>query len=268
VKTLAVGDIQGCYDEFRELLAVMEYREDEDRLWLVGDLINRGPDNVATMDYVMSLPDAIVVLGNHDLHFLAVARGIRKETRGDTLGDLLASPRLDDMVDWLRNRPLIHVDRTLGYVLVHAGLPPAWTLEVCVARASEVEAVLRSDNYVDFLAHMYGNLPDSWRDDLTGYDRLRIITNYLTRLRYCTAAGTMEFSHKANVQPEGFEPWFRIPRPQHEDFKVLFGHWAALGGHTGNPNIIALDTGCVWGRTLTGIRLDDGKRFSVPSQNQ
>ena len=264
MKTVVVGDVQGCYDEFRELLAVMEYEEGVDRLWLVGDLINRGPDNVATMDFVMSLPDVIVVLGNHDLHFLAVSRGIREATRGDTLADLLASPHLDEMVDWLRTRPLIHADRTLGYVMVHAGLPPGWTLDECITRAREVEAVLGGDNYVDFLGHMYGNQPDTWRNDLTGYDRLRVITNYLTRLRYCTPGGTMEFSHKANVQPEGFQPWFRIPRPRGEDFKILFGHWAALDGHTGNPDAIALDTGCVWGRRLTGIHLEDGRLFSVP----
>lgn len=266
--TLAIGDIQGCYDEFRTLLDKMQFRKDKDQLWLVGDLVNRGPDNLATMDYIMSLPNVIVVLGNHDLHFLAVAHGLQRTMPGDTIGDLLASPRLDEVVDWLRNLPLIHMDARLGYVMVHAGLPPVWRLDECIAHAREVENVLRRDCYEEFLTAMYGNEPDTWSDRLEGLPRLRVITNYFTRLRYCTSRGRMEFAHKAKSQPAGFMPWFRFARPGSEHYRIVFGHWAALDGHTGEKDMIALDTGCVWGRLLTGIRLDDGALFSVPSRNQ
>ena len=268
MSTLAIGDIQGCYDEFRDLLKVMEFDAHRDQLWLVGDLVNRGPDNVSTLEYVMSLPDVVVVLGNHDLHFLAVARGIQRQMPGDTLGDLLASPRLETFVDWLRYQPLLHVDPRLGHVMVHAGIPPIWGIDEAQSHAREVEAVLRGPDYSGFLRAMYGNQPDTWAPGLTGNERLRVITNYFTRLRYCTPKGTMEFNHKAKVQPAGFEPWFDIPRPANEAFNILFGHWAALDGRTGQAQMIGLDTGCVWGRKLTGLRLDDGQRFTVPSRNQ
>lgn len=266
--TLVVGDVQGCYGEFRELLAAMQFREGEDRLWLVGDLVNRGPDNVATMDYVMSVPGVVTVLGNHDLHFLAVARGFKRPVRGDTLEDLLASPRLGEIVDWLRRCPLFHRDPALGCVLVHAGVPPIWTLDECARHAREVETVLAGDDYDAFLREMYGNQPDTWDEQLAGQARLRIITNYLTRLRYCTPTGRMELTHKEKVRPEGFTAWFDIPRPAGEDATILFGHWAALEGRTGHPDRIALDTGCVWGRSLTGLRLEDRMFFSVPSRNR
>lgn len=266
--TFAVGDIQGCYAEFRDLLDLMQFRPAHDRLWLAGDLINRGPHNLATMQYVMSLPDVKVVLGNHDLHFLAVARGLHSAMPGDTLDDLLESPSLPEIIDWLRFCPLIHIDRRLGYVLVHAGIPPIWTLEQTVSHAEEVAHVLREDDYGGFLGEMYGNDPDRWDPALTGQPRLRVITNYLTRLRYCTPAGRMDLTHKANVQPEGYLPWFRIPRPAGENYKILFGHWAALDGSTGVADIIGLDTGCVWGRRLTGIRVDDARLFSVPSRSR
>lgn len=266
--TLAIGDVQGCYQEFRELLDLMQFRERDDHLWLVGDLVNRGPENLPTMEYIMALPNVSVVLGNHDLHFLAVAHGLKSATSGDTMDDLLASPRLREIIDWLRQRPLIHLDADLGYVMVHAGLPPIWRVEACLGYAAEVERVLKSDGYDQFLAAMYGNEPDTWSDDLNGLARLRVITNYFTRLRYCTPAGRMELTHKATVQPEGFMPWFEIPRPDDTHYRIVFGHWAALDGRTGHSDIIALDTGCVWGRTLTGMRLDDGERFSVPSRNR
>jgi len=265
--TFAVGDIQGCYVEFRELLRQMQYRENVDQLWVVGDLVNRGPENVETLDYLMSLANVIAVLGNHDLHFLAVAHGIRRQSRGDTLDDLLKSPRLDAMIDWLRRLPMIHNDAALGYLMVHAGIPPMWDIDTCLARAHEVEDFLRGDDYVEFLQAMYGNEPDRWREDLSGIPRLRVITNYLTRLRYCTRDGQMELTFKADIKPAGFEPWFEFPREDAGPV-ILFGHWAALDGHTGKDDFIALDTGCVWGRKLTGVRLDDRKFFTVPGRNR
>lgn len=266
--TFAVGDIQGCYREFRELLDKMMFDPASDELWLVGDLVNRGPDNAATLDFVMSLPHTRIVLGNHDLHFLAVATGHQRQHGSDTLDDVLASPRLIEYIEWIRHLPLIHVDNTLGYVMVHAGLPAIWNIDECLARAAEVQHALASDDFNEFLAAMYGNEPSRWRESLTGHDRLRIITNYFTRLRYCTADGELELKHKEKVQPEGYAPWFSFPRPAGESLKILFGHWAALEGHASAANAIALDTGCVWGRTLTGMRLDDATFFQVPSHNR
>lgn len=261
--TYVVGDIQGCYVEFRELLGNAGFREGKDALWLVGDLVNRGPDNVATMRYIMSLPRSVVVLGNHDLHFVAVARGHQRAGRADTLADLLDAPDLDDMVDYLVHCPLMHVDEARRYVMAHAGLPPIWTVQDARRHASEVESVLRTDKLDTFLAGMYGNEPARWHDSLSGLSRLRIITNYFTRLRYCTAEGEMELTHKADIEPPGYKPWFTFPRPDQADWTILFGHWAALEGRTGDDRFVALDTGCVWGRELTALRLEDRRIFSV-----
>ncbi|MEX1237696.1 MAG: symmetrical bis(5'-nucleosyl)-tetraphosphatase [Pseudomonadales bacterium] len=262
--TFVIGDIQGCYDELRELLANIKFDQDKDTLWLVGDLINRGPKNVETLQYLMALPRVHTVLGNHDLHLLAVASGIRSTSQGDTISDLLESTRLDEFVDWLRKQPLIYSSVDQQYVMAHAGLPPIWDLSTCIKRAAEVEAVLCSDNYEQFLANMYGDEPAVWSDNLTGTDRLRVITNYFTRLRYCTADGRMELDTKANSAPEGYAPWFSFPRHNDETFTLVFGHWAAIEGHTGVQRFIALDTGCVWGRKLTAYHLETGKRYSVP----
>lgn len=263
--TLVVGDIQGCYAEFRELLRASGFRESSDTLWLVGDLVNRGPNNIDTLRYIMSLERTVTVLGNHDLHFLAIARGHHKLSRDDTLADLLEAPDLDDIIDWLRRQRLLHVDRADQVVLVHAGLPPIWTVDKALALAGEVEATLVSDQFDDFLEAMYGNQPDTWHESLAGVDRLRIITNYLTRIRYCTAAGKLELTAKTDIKPDGFEPWFSFQRP--DTFRIIFGHWAALNGITGTSLAIALDTGCVWGRELTALRLDDDRRFSVASHH-
>ena len=261
--TFVVGDIQGCYAEFRELLSVSGFRASSDTLWLVGDLVNRGPNNIDTLRYIMSLERTVTVLGNHDLHFLAIACGHHKQSRSDTLDDLLEAPELDDIIAWFRKRPLLHVDQANDIVMVHAGLPPIWTVDKAIALANEVEATLRSDQFDDFLGAMYGDQPDTWHESLTGVDRLRIITNYLTRIRYCTQAGKLELTAKTDIKPEGFDPWFSFPRP--DTFRIIFGHWAALNGVTANSLAVALDTGCVWGRELTALRLEDGKRFSVTS---
>jgi bis(5'-nucleosyl)-tetraphosphatase (symmetrical) len=264
VATWAIGDIQGCYDQLRELLASIKFCEDDDTLWLVGDLVNRGPKNVATLEYLMSLPHVHTVLGNHDLHFLAAANGIRAPSKGDTMTDLLSSRRLEDFVDWLRGQPFIQVSKDRQYVMTHAGLPPIWDLTTCIQRAAEVETALRSDHYAQFLEHMYGNEPAGWSDELTGMDRLRVITNYFTRLRYCTAEGRMELTSNGNLHPQGYAPWFSFPRPGSETFALLFGHWAAIEGHTGIERFIALDSGCVWGRRLTAYHLESGERHWVP----
>ena len=264
----AIGDIQGCYSALRRLLDKIRFEPARDRLWLVGDLVNRGPHSLAVLRFVKSLgARAITLLGNHDLHLLVVAARHVKPHHGDTLNAILRAPDREELLDWLRHRKMMHVGES--YAMVHAGLLPQWSLaqpQWSIAKAlklaREVEAVLQSDVHDEFLRNMYGNKPVRWRDDLTGMDRLRVITNALTRLRLCTADGKMEFAHKgAPVDlPHGYLPWFDAPRRRSRDTAVIFGHWAALGLYT-ESNVFALDTGCVWGRALTALRLADQKLF-------
>ena len=264
--TYVVGDIQGCYDELVQLLDLVQFDPTSDELWLVGDLVNRGPDNIAVMDFIMSLPNAIAVLGNHDLHFLAIALGRQHQMPKDTLTDLMTSPRLPDYVDYLRHLPLIHYDRGKNIAMLHAGVPPQLNIETCCHLAREVETVLKSEDHPAYFEAMYGNEPDTWNDSLSGMDRFRCITNFLTRIRYCTKDGKLELAHKANIAPPGYAPWFTFPRP--DNTHILFGHWAALEGQANSSFVTAMDTGCVWGRDLTALRLKDRTLFRVPSVNQ
>ncbi|MCH7742666.1 MAG: symmetrical bis(5'-nucleosyl)-tetraphosphatase [Proteobacteria bacterium] len=265
MSTYVLGDIQGCFNELERLLNIVDYDASVDRLWFVGDLVNRGTKNLETLEFIMSQDQAVVVLGNHDLHFLGIAAGCHDPVAKDTVSDLLASPRLPEIIDWLRRQPLIHHDRESGMTMVHAGIPPMWDLSTSQERANEVESVLQSEDYRSFLQDMYGNQPDQWQDELVGADRLRIITNYFTRMRFCTASGKLELEHKGRERPAGFSPWFELLRPSGKEMRILFGHWAALGGMTNSDSAIALDTGCVWGRTLTAFRIEDRRFFSTPA---
>lgn len=259
--TYAIGDIQGCYDELRRLLDIVAFDPARDSLWLAGDIVNRGPHTLAVLRFLRGLGDrAIVTLGNHDLHLLVVAAGVRKPHRSDTLEELLAAPDCDELLDWLRRQRLMHADA--GYVMVHAGLLPQWSVAQALALAREVEAVLQGPDYGGFLCHMYGNHPTHWRDDLAGYDRLRIVVNAMTRLRLCTPGGTMEFSHKTGLKgvPSGYIPWFEVPDRASRGTPLIFGHWAALGLLL-RPDLLGLDSGCVWGRQLTALRLEDRRVF-------
>lgn len=259
--TYAIGDIQGCYTPFRRLLDKIDFDPARDRLWLVGDLVNRGPQSLAVLRFVKSLGTrAITVLGNHDLHLLVVAAGHVQPHRGDTLNAILRAADRDELLDWLRRQKMMHAAGR--YAMVHAGLLPQWTIAGALSLAHEVERALRRADYSEFLRHMYGNKPNRWRNRLSGYDRLRVITNALTRLRLCTADGRMEFAHKgAPVDlPRGFKPWFDAPRRRNRGTTVIFGHWAALGLYV-KSNVVCLDTGCVWGRRLTAYRLKDGKLY-------
>lgn len=263
--TYAIGDIQGCLEPFQCLLTEIEFNPSSDRLWLAGDLINRGPDTLATLRFLYQLRDSItVVLGNHDLHFIAVYYGLRKRGKNDTLDELLNAPDCAGLVYWLRQQKLLHHDPILNFTMVHAGIPPHWSLSEALERAREVENVLRSDKVELFLANMYGNLPSRWDDNLAGADRLRLITNYFTRMRFCSAEGELELQTKesADAAPPGFAPWFSYQARKTRDEKIIFGHWAALEGRTDEKNIYALDTGCVWGGALTALRLEDESRFS------
>lgn len=262
--TYAIGDIQGCYAELKTLLTQIRFNPAADRLWFVGDLVNRGPDSLGVLRLVKALGNAaIIVLGNHDLHLLAVAAGIEKIHRSDTLQEILNAPDRDNLLAWLRAQRLIY--RENKFVLLHAGLLPDWTVTQAQQLAGEVETELRGQNYVNFLQHMYGNQPRVWRDDLSGFDRLRVITNAFTRMRICTAAGKMELKFKAEPQniPAGYYPWFDVPGRANADAIIICGHWSALGLKI-TPNVIALDTGCLWGGALTAIRLEDRKVFQVP----
>lgn len=265
--TYAIGDIQGCYAELRRLLEKIRFDPAQDQLWLVGDLVNRGPDSLQVLRFVKSLGDsAITVLGNHDLHLLAVAEGVAKLHRSDTLNELLNAPDREELLVWLRQQRLFHAEG--NYVLVHAGLVPQWSVEQAASLAREVENALRGDNYAIFFDRMYGNTPNCWNDALTGYKRLRIIVNAFTRMRICTPQGEMEFKFKGEIEniPEGYVPWFDVPKRKSKDATVIFGHWSALGLKL-EPNIIALDTGCLWGGPMTAIRLEDRLLYQVGCNN-
>jgi bis(5'-nucleosyl)-tetraphosphatase (symmetrical) len=261
--TYAIGDIQGCFSAVQKLLDAIHFDPERDRLWLVGDLVNRGTQSLATLRWVKAMGSSVItVLGNHDLHLLAVAEGFVKPHRLDTIQDILEAPDRHELLDWLRCQPLLH--REGGFVLVHAGLLPHWSPQQARELAGEVEAALRADNYREFLGHMYGNHPDHWQDDLTGMGRLRVITNAMTRLRFCTPEGKMEFVHKGGLDktPEGFMPWFEVPGRKSADETVIWGHWSALGLKL-TENLAALDTGCLWGGMLSALRLQDRQVFQV-----
>jgi len=262
--TYAIGDLQGCHDSLLRLLDAIQFDAEADRLLFVGDLVNRGPDSLAVLRLVKSLGDAaICVLGNHDFHLLALAEGFGRAHKGDTLDAILAAPDRDELLHWLRQQKLAW--REGAYLMVHAGVLPSWSVDDTMQRAAEAEAVLQGAHYRDFFAQMYGNAPTAWVDDLQGIERLRVIVNALTRLRYCTIEGAMEFHHKGapGTQPAGWLPWFEVPGRQSAETTILIGHWSTLG-LVKRPNLIALDTGCLWGGRLTAIRLEDRQVFAVP----
>ncbi|MES2142041.1 MAG: symmetrical bis(5'-nucleosyl)-tetraphosphatase [Pseudomonadota bacterium] len=261
--TYVIGDIQGCFDPFIRLLEKINFNSDRDCLWLTGDLVNRGPMSLEVLRFVKSLKYSQVVLGNHDLHLLSVLYGKASLDKQDTLESILNAPDKDALGTWLRHRPLLHHDAVFDVILLHAGLPPQWDLNKALQCAHELETMLRSEHYPDFFEHMYGDVPSQWNDDLKGWDRLRVISNCLTRLRFCDAEGNLDLNAKGKITKKGYFPWFKVPNRRSKGLKILFGHWAALAGKTGDPDIIALDTGCVWGQCLTALRLEDGKRFTI-----
>lgn len=266
MSTYAIGDIQGCFTELQNLLNVISFNSQSDTLWFTGDLVNRGSQSLETLRFIKSLGDKhISVLGNHDLHLIARAYGSQKQYERDTLDAILSAPDRDELIDWLQKRPLFYYDAQLGFALAHAGVAPYWTASKAKQLALEVEAVLQCDKPADFLLHMYGNQPDQWRDDLSGIDRLRCITNYFTRMRFCHADGRLELTYKGTIEnkPADLMPWFDVPNRSNADLQIIFGHWAALGGKADVANVYPLDTGCVWGHQLTAMRLEDKKYFSV-----
>jgi len=261
--TYAIGDLQGCYDQLMRLLEQLRFDAAQDRLWFVGDLVNRGPASLECLRFVKGLGEsAVTVLGNHDLHLLGIAAGYARQHRGDTLDAILAAPDREELLSWLRHRPVMHVEGDLA--LLHAGLLPSWSITKGQALAREVEAALRAPLHREFLATMYGNKPDHWDDALIGFPRLRVITNAFTRLRFCTPDGHMDFSAKGELAsaPSGYLPWFDVPGRASANHTIICGHWSALGLKV-EPNLLVIDTGCLWGRELTGVRLKDRALFQV-----
>ncbi|MEO8280151.1 MAG: symmetrical bis(5'-nucleosyl)-tetraphosphatase [Ideonella sp.] len=255
-----VGDLQGCADALRRLLVEIDFSASRDHVFVLGDLVNRGPDNLSTLRQLRELgSSASCLLGNHDLHFLAIADGVRPLHRGDTLGDVLASPQREAWIEWIRQRPLaLFAD---GWLMVHAGVVPQWDLQQTLSLAQEVETRLRGPDLPAFLRVMYGNQPARWDDALNGDDRLRLVVNTLTRARFLKVDGSLEFTAKHGPdQPEaGLTPWFDFPQRRTTGQPIAFGHWSALG-LINRPDLIALDTGCVWGGALSAMRIDGGRR--------
>lgn len=264
MRLFAIGDIQGCAGAFDALLRKIAFRPSRDRLWLVGDLVNRGPDSLGVLRRVMRLGRSVTcVLGNHDLHLLATVAGRRELSPADTFHDVLEAPDSADIIDWLRHRPLLHHDARAHRVLVHAGIPAPWTVRQARAEACNVEALLRGRKWRHALQSMYGAEPSAWSDKLVGAERSRYTINALTRMRFCDKKGRLELSHSGapGSQPKGLMPWFDVPGRRAANAHIVFGHWAALG-LLRRPDVTALDTGCVWGNYLTAVRLDRPSRPS------
>ena len=261
-----IGDVQGCYKTLLRLLDEIAFDPDKDKLWFAGDLVNRGPDSLNTIRLVKEIASK-VVLGNHDLHLLACYFGKDSSPRRkDTFGDILDAPDCDELMEWLRHQPLAVWNKKRSIFMSHAGLPHIWSPEKALKLSKEVNRVIRGKNARAFFDEMYGNEPDCWGGKLEGMARLRVITNYLTRMRFITPKGNLDFAAKESVDsaPLGYRPWFEHPRKDPAT-RIVFGHWAALGGETGNPDIVATDTGCVWGGSLTAVNLKNWKRISCPS---
>ncbi|MDX2163784.1 MAG: symmetrical bis(5'-nucleosyl)-tetraphosphatase [Gammaproteobacteria bacterium] len=262
MSTYAIGDVQGCYDELLDLLSLIEFNPQKDVVWFTGDLINRGLKSLDVLRFVKSLGSAAVsVLGNHDLHYLAVASQCKPLQKKDTFHDVLTAPDAESLLEYVRHLPLIHHDPELKYTMVHAGLAPQWTLKKALDCSREFEIILRSKNYRDFLLHMY---------DDASHEGLVATVNYCTRMRYVDKKGKLDLAYKGPIggQPKGFYPWFSVSTRKTKNDKIIFGHWASLKGKADTANIYALDTGCSWGNALTALRLEDEQHFQVSCNRQ
>jgi bis(5'-nucleosyl)-tetraphosphatase (symmetrical) len=258
VSLYVIGDVQGCYSQLQSLVEKIAYDPSKDRLAFVGDLVNRGPQSLEVLRYIRSLENSIVVLGNHDLYLLAVGYGVMPLHERSTMHDVLQAPDKLELLDWLRQQPLLYHDAEINGVFVHAGIPPQWSVAQALSHAQEVGQALRGSDHIDFLASMYGDQPLAWSDQLTGAERLRYIVNALTRMRYCAKDGALDLLHKGEDQPPpSYQPWFDWYQG---DVDIYFGHWAYLQGKCDHPRCYALDTGCVYGSALTAMDAATGKR--------
>jgi bis(5'-nucleosyl)-tetraphosphatase (symmetrical) len=269
--TYVIGDVQGCYTELVKLLDIIKFDTATDRLWFVGDLVNRGHQSLAVLRLVKSFgPQHSVVLGNHDLHLLVTAAGCQQLRSCDTFTDVLTAPDRDELLFWLRHCKFCHFDKKLNFIMTHAGIAPQWDLLTTQNCARELEKILQGDSYLEFFSHMYGDKPDYWNENLTGWDRYRYIVNALTRMRYCYQDGRLELSQKGPIgsQPHELVPWFALPERQCIGANIVFGHWASLVGRIDVSDIFAVDTGCCWGRKLTAMRLEDLQRFACECETE
>lgn len=270
--TYAVGDLQGCLEPLKCLLERVKFDPAQDKLWLVGDLVNRGPASLETLRFLHGMRESLVcVLGNHDLHLVAVAYNAERLKKNDTLREIVEAPDCAQLIEWLRRMPLIHHDAQRDITLVHAGIPPQWTIEKSLQRAAEVEAALRDDTQLPmFLDGMYGNEPAKWDKKLHGIERLRVITNYFTRMRFCTPDGKLDLKSKEGLDtaPPGYAPWFSHVERKAAGRRIIFGHWAALEGQCDVPGLFALDTGCVWGGSMTLLNVDTLERIHCSCADQ
>jgi bis(5'-nucleosyl)-tetraphosphatase (symmetrical) len=261
----AVGDLQGCLEPLQCLLEHVNFDQANDQLWLVGDLVNRGPQSLETLRFLYSIRQSVTcVLGNHDLHLLAASRNIERLKKGDTLRGILEAPDCDELLQWVRRQKLLHYDAERNVAMVHAGIPPQWSLKKALKLATEVEAALHDDDlYLPYLEGMYGNEPNKWDNDLHGVTRLRVITNYFTRMRFCTSEGKLDLKGKEGIDTAlpGYAPWFKHKERKTRETKIIFGHWAALEGRCDEPDVYALDTGCVWGSAMTMLNVDSFERY-------
>jgi len=275
--TYAIGDIQGCFKELQQLLEHIEFDSEKDSLWCAGDLVNRGPDSLEVLRFLKNLGEkAVIVLGNHDLHLLAVSAGNEDYLhKSDTLEPILKAYDCDELIEWLRQQSFLHHDETLGFTMIHAGLPPQWDFELAKQCANELETLLQNDkSFFEFMQHLYGKKPKRWSSKLDGWERVRFISNCFTRMRYCNAKGKLDLKRTGSPAIEmqihgddGILPWYLHEHRKSRDLKIIFGHWATQGFHAGN-GVFALDTGCLWGGALTALRLDDEAVFSVPCKGE
>ena len=269
MSTYAIGDVQGCFKPLIQLVNKINFNPQHDCLWFVGDLVNRGPQSLEVLRFIKNLGDRTrVVLGNHDLHLLAVHYGVRQEYPDDTLQEILTAPDRGELIAWLQRQPLAYYDAALDFAMVHAGFAPMWNLQTALQHADEVSQVLQGEKVIAYLQHMYGNIPELWDESLQGFPRLRLITNYLTRMRFCDPYGRLDLKIKSSLldAPKGFYPWFLVPERATADNNIVFGHWAALKGQAEHPHVFALDTGMVWGGCLTAMCLETQARFSVNAE--
>ena len=273
MSTYAIGDVQGCYSELQNLLNEINFDERRDELWFTGDLVNKGPKSLQTLRFIKALGvNAKITLGNHDLHLLAVAKNIQPLLKKDTIQEILAADDVEELIDWLKSRPLLITDDNLNFTMVHAGLPPQWSLENAKEFAKECELILQSEKINKLLAEMYGDTPNIWVNSLQDYAKQRFIINCFTRIRFCNSDGMLDFDTKVapGKQNTSLIPWYSLPNRKTKDNKIIFGHWSTV--HIGNEknfkqyNVYPIDTGCLWGGRLTAMRLEDEKVFSVPSE--
>jgi len=273
MSTYAIGDVQGCYSELQNLLNEINFDERRDELWFAGDLVNKGPKSLQTLRFIKALGvNAKITLGNHDLHLLAVAKNIQPLLKKDTIQEILAADDVKELIDWLKSRPLLITDDNLNFTMVHAGLPPQWSLENAKEFAKECELILQSEKINKLLAEMYGDTPNIWVNSLQDYAKQRFIINCFTRIRFCNSDGMLDFDTKVapGKQNTSLIPWYSLPNRKTKDNKIIFGHWSTV--HIGNEknfkqyNVYPVDTGCLWGGRLTAMRLEDEKIFSVPSE--